>query len=123
MRNLERVICANNVVYVIGALANQEVRIQKFSRRGELLADHVITLPIKTFARFPRKRIIEFSELGGRYEFTLLDIAEEGYYYAVKGAYRIRAAQQSSNKGGDGFMTSRHTTAYFKQSPNLAPPV
>lgn len=91
MRDLERVKCANNTVYVIGALTNQEVRIQKFSRRGDLLADHVITLPKMTFVGFPRKRIIEFSELGGRYEFTLLDIAEENYYYAVKGAYRIRA--------------------------------
>jgi hypothetical protein len=90
-RNVERVICTNSVVYVIGALANQEMRIQKFSPRGELLADHVITLHIETFVGFPRKRIIEFSELGGRYEFTLLDIAEEGYYYAVKGAYRICA--------------------------------
>jgi hypothetical protein len=91
MRDLDRVKCANNVVYVIGALTNQEVRIQKFSRRGDLLDDHVLTLPKMAFVGFSRKRIIEFSELGGRYEFTLLDIAKEGYYYAVKGAYRIRA--------------------------------
>lgn len=90
-RGLERVICANSAVYVIGALTNQEVRIQKFSRRGNLLANHVITLPKMTFVGFPRKLIIGFSESEGRYEFTLLDIAEEGYYYAVKGAYRIRA--------------------------------
>lgn len=102
-RGLERVICANNLVYVVGALANQEMRIQKFSRRGELLADHVITLPKMTFVGFPRKRIIDFSESVAGYELTLLDIAEEGYYYAVKGAYRIRAPlhDQTIQRGRD----------------------
>lgn len=94
-RDLERVICTNDVVYVIGALANQEVRIQKFSPRGNLLADHVVALPKMSFEGFPRKRVIDFLDTEGGYEFTLLDIAEEGYYYGVKGAYRIRARHNS----------------------------
>lgn len=92
MRDLEKVICTNNAVYVVGALTNQqEIRVQKFSRRGDILADHNIALPKMILVGFPRKPIIEFSEQGQHYEFTLLDVAEQDYYYSVKGAYRIRA--------------------------------
>lgn len=88
---LERVACTENAVYAIGTLAKQEIYIQKFSRRGEPLAGHIVSLPPITYEGLPRKRIIDFRDSGESYEFTVLDLSEESYYYAVKGAYLVRA--------------------------------
>lgn len=83
-RNFAKVVCAKDVVYAIGDLDRQEVRVQKFSPRGHLLTDHVVALP-----GMADKRVVDFVESEQGYEFALLELAPENYHFAVRSAFRV----------------------------------